>query len=112
MKFGKRLLSERIPGWFDYYLDYKALKKIVSSVHTADQSTVDVSTQSQVGLSLKPSDMLQATTGVVQPLWEPSTPLDGMSSTLSTTLAANTSLDLHRSPDFQMKKAAFVMHIV
>lgn len=107
MKFGKRLLSERIPGWFDYYLDYKALKKIVSSVHTADQSTVDVSTQSQVGLSLKPSDMLQATTGVVQPLWEPSTPLDGMSSTLSTTLAANTSLDLHRSPDFQMKKAAF-----
>ena len=51
--------------------------------------------------------MLQGTTGVVEPLWEPSTPLDGMSSTLSTTLAANTSLDLHRSPDFQMKKAAF-----
>ncbi|KAG8837698.1 ubiquitin-protein ligase peroxin 12 [Serendipita sp. 400] len=107
MKFGKRILSERIPGWFEYYLDYKALKKIISSVHGADQSLGNDPNTSQMGISMKPLDMLQASSHPVQPLWEPPNPLDGINSPLSTTLAASSFLDEERSPDFQMKKAEF-----
>ncbi|KAG8774904.1 ubiquitin-protein ligase peroxin 12, partial [Serendipita sp. 397] len=107
MKFGKRILSERIPGWFEYYLDYKALKKIISSVHGADQSLGNDPNNSQMGISMKPLDMLQASSHPVQPLWEPPNPLDGINSPLSTTLAASSFLDEERSPDFQMKKAEF-----
>lgn len=31
-QFGKQLQAEIIPGWSEYYLDYKFLKKIVSSL--------------------------------------------------------------------------------
>ena len=31
-QFGKQILAQRVPGWSQYYLDYKALKKIVSSL--------------------------------------------------------------------------------
>ncbi|KAI0776034.1 SPX domain-containing protein [Trametes elegans] len=32
MKFGKQIQAEQVPGWSAYYLDYKALKKIISSL--------------------------------------------------------------------------------
>ncbi|KAG8834570.1 ubiquitin-protein ligase peroxin 12 [Serendipita sp. 399] len=107
MKFGKRILSERIPGWFEYYLDYKALKKIISSVHTADQSVGNDPNNSQMGISITPLDMLQAGSHPVQPLWEPPIPLEAINTPLSATLAANSFADQDRSPDFQMKKAEF-----
>jgi hypothetical protein len=31
-QFGKQIQSQQIPGWGAYYLDYKALKKIISSL--------------------------------------------------------------------------------
>ena len=31
-QFGKQILAQQIPGWSQYYLDYKGLKKIVSSL--------------------------------------------------------------------------------
>ncbi|TYJ56867.1 hypothetical protein B9479_002478 [Cryptococcus floricola] len=31
MKFGKTIQSQQVPGWGDYYLNYKALKKIINS---------------------------------------------------------------------------------
>ncbi|KIM33539.1 hypothetical protein M408DRAFT_156380 [Serendipita vermifera MAFF 305830] len=107
MKFGKRILSERIPGWQEYYLDYKALKKIVSSV-TADHSpTLHASNDPHAQTaSMAPSDVFQRTSVPVQPLWELSSPLGDNASPLST-IAASTSMDGTRGPAFQMKKAAF-----
>lgn len=32
LQFGKQLQAEVIPGWSEYYLDYKFLKKIISSL--------------------------------------------------------------------------------
>ncbi|CDO68721.1 hypothetical protein BN946_scf184652.g48 [Trametes cinnabarina] len=32
MQFGKQIQAEQVPGWSAYYLDYKALKKIISSL--------------------------------------------------------------------------------
>lgn len=32
LQFGKQILAQQIPGWSQYYLDYKGLKKIVSSL--------------------------------------------------------------------------------
>ncbi|CAL1701370.1 unnamed protein product [Somion occarium] len=34
MKFGKHIQAEQVPGWSLYYLDYKALKKIISSLNS------------------------------------------------------------------------------
>jgi CDK inhibitor PHO81 len=38
LQFGKQLQAERIPGWSAYYLDYKALKKIISSFSKKGES--------------------------------------------------------------------------
>jgi CDK inhibitor PHO81 len=35
VQFGKEILSNQVPGWSQYYLDYKALKKIVSALGSA-----------------------------------------------------------------------------
>ncbi|WOO79827.1 Ankyrin repeat protein nuc-2 [Vanrija pseudolonga] len=32
MKFGKSIVASQVPGWADYYLNYKALKKIINSL--------------------------------------------------------------------------------
>ncbi|KIP12712.1 hypothetical protein PHLGIDRAFT_133637 [Phlebiopsis gigantea 11061_1 CR5-6] len=32
MKFGKQIQADQVPGWSKYYLDYKSLKKIISSL--------------------------------------------------------------------------------
>ncbi|KAK4689310.1 CDK inhibitor PHO81, partial [Tremellales sp. Uapishka_1] len=32
MKFGKTIQSQQVPGWGEYYLNYKALKKIINSL--------------------------------------------------------------------------------
>lgn len=36
MKFGKNLLTHQIPQWLVYYINYKALKKIINHIATAD----------------------------------------------------------------------------
>ncbi|KAF8342029.1 uncharacterized protein EI90DRAFT_1297442 [Cantharellus anzutake] len=33
MKFGKEIQRQQIPGWSPYYLDYKALKKIIAAAN-------------------------------------------------------------------------------
>ncbi|EJD01250.1 cyclin-dependent protein kinase inhibitor [Fomitiporia mediterranea MF3/22] len=43
MHFGKQILAQQIPGWSLYYLDYKGLKKIVSSL-TAGRNSVEAAT--------------------------------------------------------------------
>lgn len=107
-QFGKRILSERIPGWYEYYLDYKALKKIVSSL--------DAKPTGGNRLSMKPSDMLEQTmpnrvdpavTQPQPPLWETGTSSADAVSPLSPAIVAGSALDLDRGSDFQTKKATF-----
>jgi len=33
-QFGKQIQAQQVPGWSNYYLDYKFLKKIISSLAT------------------------------------------------------------------------------
>ncbi|KAI0092626.1 SPX domain-containing protein [Irpex rosettiformis] len=34
MKFGKQIQADQVPGWSQHYLDYKSLKKIISSLES------------------------------------------------------------------------------
>ena len=47
-KFGKEILSNQIPGWSTFYLDYKALKKVVSSLEASYGSSREAATGSLV----------------------------------------------------------------
>ncbi|WVF68862.1 hypothetical protein IAT40_003635 [Kwoniella sp. CBS 6097] len=51
MKFGKTIQSQQVPGWGDYYLNYKALKKIINS-YAAGRPASDASLLS---LGLRPA---------------------------------------------------------
>ncbi|CAE6400486.1 unnamed protein product [Rhizoctonia solani] len=57
MKFGKQIQSQQIPGWGAYYLDYKALKKIISSLASSQISSYD---------AVRPTDLLNLATRPVQ----------------------------------------------
>jgi CDK inhibitor PHO81 len=55
-KFGKYIQSQQIPGWAPYYLDYKFLKKIISSF-VANRPASEAAT---LALGIRPSDLLSA----------------------------------------------------
>ncbi|KAG8927295.1 ubiquitin-protein ligase peroxin 12 [Tulasnella sp. 417] len=61
-KFGKEIQSNQIPGWSQYYLDYKGLKKIVSSLEASYSTSPDAPTT-----PLRPSDVLNSPTNVSHP---------------------------------------------
>ncbi|KAG9047366.1 ubiquitin-protein ligase peroxin 12 [Tulasnella sp. UAMH 9824] len=58
-KFGKEIQSNQIPGWSQYYLDYKGLKKIVSSLEASYSTSPDAPTT-----PLRPSDVLNSPANV------------------------------------------------
>lgn len=39
LQFGKEIQSQQVPGWSQYYLDYKALKKIISAANKSNAET-------------------------------------------------------------------------
>ncbi|WVQ75263.1 hypothetical protein IAR50_004876 [Cryptococcus sp. DSM 104548] len=71
MKFGKTIQSQQVPGWGDYYLNYKALKKIINS-YAAGRPASDASLLS---LGQRPP-----------PLPAPTSPHDALSSEASSLL--------------------------
>ena len=89
-------------------MDYKALKKIVSSVTAEHSPVVEVSSeQHSRTTAMSPADVFRGASGPIQPLWELSGSMQDTASPLPPTIAASTSLDQERGPAFQMKKAAF-----
>ncbi|KAL1714800.1 hypothetical protein EV715DRAFT_256927 [Schizophyllum commune] len=56
MKFGKHIQAQQVPGWSQYYLDYKFLKKIISSL--ADRRPA--SDSAALALGVRPADMVDA----------------------------------------------------
>ncbi|KZS97603.1 hypothetical protein SISNIDRAFT_191139 [Sistotremastrum niveocremeum HHB9708] len=104
MKFGKQIQSQQIPGWSQYYLDYKFLKKIVSSL-AATRPTLDEDT---LPSAISPIDVLQAPPRPLSsrpqpPLWESSVTTE--QPTLP--LLSSTTSDEDRGPAFQAHKVAF-----
>ncbi|KAI0375722.1 hypothetical protein BV20DRAFT_976261 [Pilatotrama ljubarskyi] len=80
MQFGKQIQAEQVPGWSAYYLDYKALKKIISSL-AANRPPSDAAALAPQSAAPTPTE-------------EPP-------------LYASLSQDDDRGPSFQAHKAAF-----
>lgn len=103
-QFGKQIQSQQIPGWSQYYLDYKFLKKIVSSL-AATRPALDEDT---LPTAISPIDVLQAPPVTLAsrpqpPLWESSVTTE--QPTLP--LLSSTTSDEDRGPAFQAHKVAF-----
>jgi CDK inhibitor PHO81 len=96
-QFGKQLQAEVIPGWSEYYLDYKFLKKIISSLAAKRPA----SEAAALALGIRPGHPTSSTlvTGahaavdIASQINEPSLIPSGQ--------------DDDRGPDFQAHKAAF-----
>ncbi|KAF8665648.1 hypothetical protein AX16_000103 [Volvariella volvacea WC 439] len=112
MKFGKHIQAQQIPGWSAYYLDYKFLKKIISSL----AANRPASEAASLALGVRPSDVLTqspASAPVASPAPITRTPPtsalldDATSSTSRLPIFATTGQDEDRTPDFRAHKAAF-----
>ncbi|KAF7301526.1 Cyclin-dependent protein kinase inhibitor [Mycena indigotica] len=58
MKFGKQIQAQQVPGWSTYYLDYKFLKKIISSLTQHRPA----SEAAALALGLRPGDISESST--------------------------------------------------
>ncbi|KAJ7499234.1 cyclin-dependent protein kinase inhibitor [Mycena latifolia] len=97
-QFGKHIQAQQVPGWSAYYLDYKFLKKIISSL-TAHRPASEAAA---LALGLRPADILDsaAPTASLDPspivVDDPAVP----------PLFSGSGQD-ERGPDFRAHKAAF-----
>ncbi|KAH7916817.1 cyclin-dependent protein kinase inhibitor [Hygrophoropsis aurantiaca] len=96
-KFGKQIQSEQVPGWSVYYLDYKFLKKIISSL----SANRPASEAAALALGIRPGDVLGTSGGSHTLLAEIREDI-GQPPILSALRQ-----DDDRGPDFQAHKAAF-----
>ncbi|KAF4574677.1 ubiquitin-protein ligase peroxin 12 [Pleurotus pulmonarius] len=90
MKFGKLIQAQQVPGWSQYYLDYKFLKKIISSL----ASNRPASEAASLALGVRPSDIFNQSHPSADTLGGPP-------------LFSSSGQDDDRGPDFQAHKAAF-----
>ncbi|KAF8591563.1 hypothetical protein K439DRAFT_907930 [Ramaria rubella] len=110
MKFGKQILAQQIPGWSQYYLDYKFLKKIVSSlskskpVPEATSFTVDIPPGDFIGSA---SSHLSRTQPPLWPSSEVATPRSLSTGHPPLLPLSPTNDDDERGSAFQARKAHF-----
>ncbi|KIK65607.1 hypothetical protein GYMLUDRAFT_362608 [Collybiopsis luxurians FD-317 M1] len=101
MKFGKHIQSQQVPGWSQYYLDYKFLKKIISSL----EANRPASESAALALGTRPGDILSHP--------GPVTPATAIASTSRENtpgvppLFPTSEHDEDRGSEFQAHKAAF-----
>ena len=101
-QFGKQIQAEQVPGWSAYYLDYKALKKIISSL--ADNRPASEAAALAPQSSVRPGDILAS----------PQTPRQGPTSAHESEgppIYAFLGQDDDRGPSFQAHKAAFFFRL-
>ncbi|KAF5370035.1 hypothetical protein D9758_001345 [Tetrapyrgos nigripes] len=101
MKFGKHIQSHQVPGWSAYYLDYKFLKKIISSL----EANRPASESAALALGLRPRDILHhgdtsSSATLDAPMVTDTEP--GLPPIFSAT-----EQDEDRGPEYQQHKAAF-----
>ncbi|KAI0269321.1 hypothetical protein BC834DRAFT_820621 [Gloeopeniophorella convolvens] len=97
LQFGKQLQAEVIPGWSEYYLDYKFLKKIVSSLAARRPA----SEAAALALGIRPGHA-----SLSSPTSDVSTAVD-IASQINEPSLIPSGHDDDRGPDFQAHKAAF-----
>ncbi|KAI0285103.1 hypothetical protein BGY98DRAFT_930604 [Russula aff. rugulosa BPL654] len=97
MKFGKQLQAEVIPGWSEYYLDYKFLKKIISSLAAkrpaSEAAALALGIRPGLSTTSPPVSGAHAAVDIASRIHEPS--------------LIPTCHDDDRGPDFQAHKAAY-----
>jgi CDK inhibitor PHO81 len=96
MKFGKHIQSQQVPGWSAYYLDYKFLKKIISSLaanRPASEAALLALGIRPGNLSIDPTNENTSEGRSRSPSRPPLDPAFGR--------------DEDQGPDFQAHKAAF-----
>ncbi|KAL4082008.1 hypothetical protein V8B97DRAFT_1863407 [Scleroderma yunnanense] len=106
-KFGKQIQAEQVPGWSPYYLDYKFLKKIISSLAAKRPA----SEAAALALGIRPADILNPSgstpaitvSSTIQDISTTSTPSDPGQPPILSSLRQ----DNDRGVDFQAHKAAF-----
>ncbi|KAJ4472187.1 cyclin-dependent protein kinase inhibitor [Lentinula aciculospora] len=96
--FGKHIQSHQVPGWSAYYLDYKFLKKIISSL----EAKRPVSESAAFALGTRPGDILSQQQGPTTATIPPRENTPGAPPLFSTS-----EHDEDRGPVFQAHKAAF-----
>ncbi|KAG8994889.1 ubiquitin-protein ligase peroxin 12 [Tulasnella sp. JGI-2019a] len=96
MKFGKEIQSNQIPGWSQFYLDYKGLKKIISALENSSNAFADASSS-----PLRPGSILGGPTSNESQLQ--ALPLAAQASVG----VASAGYEDDRGPVFQAHKAAF-----
>ncbi|VDB90068.1 unnamed protein product [Peniophora sp. CBMAI 1063] len=108
MKFGKQLQAELIPGWSEYYLDYKFLKKIVSSL--ASNRPASEAAALALGIRVRPADLLAQSTSDAQTATPAPSPHQSVENVALMSVDEPPLVDQdddYRGPDFQAHKAAF-----
>ncbi|KAH9843881.1 cyclin-dependent protein kinase inhibitor [Rhodofomes roseus] len=98
-QFGKQIQVEQVPGWSAYYLDYKSLKKIISSL----EANRPPSEAEGMARSVRPGDLFGRTTVPATVELSVSTP--GVAE--EPFILASLGQDDDRGPYFQAHKAAF-----
>lgn len=96
MKFGKHIQAQQVPGWSSYYLDYKFLKKIISSLATNRPA----SEAAALASGIRPTDLLSQTASAT-PVASPQTPSS------VPPIFSGFGENADRGPDFRAHKAAF-----
>lgn len=106
-QFGKYIQAQQIPGWSAYYLDYKFLKKIISSL----AANRPASEAAALASGIRPTDILgQASTGNLR---SSSSPAPSSPSAISgdvlrpPPIFSGSGQDSDRGPDFRAHRAAF-----
>ncbi|KAH8118535.1 cyclin-dependent protein kinase inhibitor [Phellopilus nigrolimitatus] len=102
-QFGKQILAQQVPGWSPYYLDYKGLKKIVSSLTSGRPGTEAAA----LALGARPGadwHTAAAAAGATAQELPPGSPLIA---DLSIALLSASGKDEDRGPNFQAHKTAF-----
>ncbi|KAJ6539036.1 cyclin-dependent protein kinase inhibitor [Mycena capillaripes] len=100
-QFGKHIQAQQVPGWSAYYLDYKFLKKIISSL-TAHRPASEAAA---LALGLRPADILDSSSPSASSVLRGQTPIVLDEPVLPPLFSG--SIQDERGPDFRAHKAAF-----
>ncbi|KAF8974684.1 cyclin-dependent protein kinase inhibitor [Flammula alnicola] len=102
--FGKQIQALQVPGWSSYYLDYKFLKKIISSL----AANRPASEAAALALGVRPPDhLIQSSPQPISQTTRRSPAVSPAGSPGQPPFFATSGHDLQRGPDFRAHKAAF-----
>ncbi|KAG6866499.1 hypothetical protein C0991_003043 [Blastosporella zonata] len=108
MKFGKHIQSQQVPGWSSYYLDYKFLKKIISSL----AANRPASEAAALASGIRPSDIIGQPPTSATPIASPHSPSSILDDGLRRPpIFSASGHDSDRGSDFRAHKAAFFFRL-